>query len=76
MIVAVPAATPVTTPVELIVATDVLLLVQVPPEVASDNVVVEPVATDDAPVIAAITGKGLTVIVMVAALVPHAFERV
>jgi hypothetical protein len=43
--VAVPVATPVTTPVpEPTVATDVLLLLHVPPEVASLNVLVEPPA--------------------------------
>ena len=46
VIVAVPAATPVTIPDEVpTVAIDVLLLVHIPPAVASLNVVVEPTQT-------------------------------
>ena len=60
----VPADAPVTSPVALLtVATEVLLLLHVPPVVASVNVVVEPTHTADAPLIAA--GSGLTVIVVV-----------
>lgn len=48
-----PAATPVTTPVaEPTVASNVLLLVHTPPEVASDNVVDDPTQTLLAPLIA------------------------
>ena len=42
VIVAVPAATPVTTPEEFTVATAVLLDVQAPPETVEEKVVVEP----------------------------------
>lgn len=60
--VGVPVPTPVTIP-ELVpaVACEVLLLLHVPPEVPSLNVIVAPMHTADAPVIAA--GDGLTVIV-------------
>jgi len=55
-----PVATPVTTPdVELTVAHAVLLLVQVPPGVASLNPSVKPVHTVLDPVMFA--GSGLTV---------------
>ena len=55
-----PAETPVTTPVdEPTVASAVLLLLQVPPVVASLNVEELPAQTRPAPVIAA--GVGLTV---------------
>ncbi len=54
MIVALPAATPLTRPVvELTEATDALLLAHVPPIVASVNSVVLPVHNDDEPLIAA-----------------------
>ena len=60
MITAVPTETPVTTPVvEPTVATPVLLLVQMPPEVASVKVDVEPTQTEVNPDITA--GSGLTV---------------
>lgn len=50
--VVVPAETPLTTPVEEpIVATDVVLLVQWPPVVASAIVIVEPTQTSEGPVI-------------------------
>lgn len=55
-----PAPTPVTTPVdEPMVATEVLLLLQVPPGVTSARVMVEPAQTAEGPVIVA--GNGLTV---------------
>ena len=61
LIVEVPAATPVTMPEEEpMVATEVLLLVHVPPLVASVSVVVWPVHTLVVPAIAA--GVGFTVI--------------
>ena len=79
MIVVVPAVTPVTTPVEvLIVATAVLLDVQTPFAVVLDNVVVDPVHTAVVPVIDATTGNAVTV-TAVAALVdehPSAFVTV
>ena len=56
----VPAAMPVTSPVlRPIVAASVLLLVQSPPAVASDKVVVSPAHTVSVPVITA--GNGFTV---------------
>ncbi len=55
-----PAATPVTIPPVLTVATEVLLLLHVPPEVASESVMDDPSQTDAEPPIAA--GNGLTVI--------------
>ena len=55
-----PADTPVTTPVDgPTVASEVLLLLQVPPDVASVRVIVEPGHTAATPPIAA--GVGLTV---------------
>ena len=54
----VPAETPLTTPPDVIVATDVALLVQLPPAVASVNVIVEFSHTAAAPAIPA--GNGLT----------------
>ena len=57
--VTVPAETPVTTPPLVTVATDGLLLVQVPPEVG-DKVVVKPTQMEAAPVILT-TGKAFTV---------------
>ncbi len=59
--VAVPAATPVTTPEVDTVATAALLEDQVPPVVASPRVVVDPAQTEVVPVIAATTGRALTV---------------
>ena len=59
-----PAVTPVTTLVELlIVATALLLLVQVPPAVTSPSVVVKPIHTLAVPVMA--PGIGFTVMVFV-----------
>lgn len=65
VIVAVPAATPVTIPEVPTVAIDVLLLLQVPPVVASVRLAVEPIQyTDVVPPIGA--GSGLMVITLVA----------
>ena len=64
-----PKATPVTTPPLLTVAIAVLPLLQVPPGVASANVVVEPIHTDEAPVIAATTGAAFTEITLVTVVV-------
>ena len=65
MITVMPGETPVTIPVtEPIVATDVTLLLHVPPGVAQLKFVVEPTQVAPGPVIAA--GSGLTVIVVVA----------
>ena len=63
VIVAVPFATPVTIPVEPTVAIPVLLLLQVPPVVASVNAIVEPWQTDAGPVIAAAVGYTVRVCV-------------
>ena len=64
VIIAVPALTPDATPLkEPIVATAMLLLLHVPPIVASLSVVVLPTQTAVTPVIAA--GSGLTVIIVV-----------
>jgi hypothetical protein len=61
---AVPAATPITTPVpEPTVATPVLPLLQVPPLALLLNVVVLPMHTDAVPVIVA--GTGFTVMIVV-----------
>ena len=69
----VPPAIPVTTPVlEPIVATPPELLVQVPPPVASVNVVVSPTQTFVVPVIA--TGSGFTVTTIVEKHVPPLVE--
>ena len=68
----VPAVTPVTTPEELIVATEVLLLVHVPPPVASPSEVVRPWHTVNAPVIAA--GLGLIVTVTLPWVPQHPAE--
>ena len=63
MIVLVPEETPVATPVvEIIVATVVVPLDQVPPEVRSVSAVVNPAQTERAPLIAA--GNGFTVTTM------------
>ena len=63
VIVVLPAATPVTTPVDAsTVAVAVLLDVQTPPAVALVSAVVEPTHTPVVPLIAATVGSGLTVI--------------
>ena len=62
--VAVPADTPFTIPVVPIVATAVLLLLQVPPAVASVKGMVWPWHTPVGPAIA--TGDGFTAIITVA----------
>ena len=59
----VPAATPLTRPVPSpTVATEVLLLVHKPPDVASDNDVVNPAQTASVPLITA--GSGFTVTIV------------
>ena len=71
-----PAATPVTTPVDaLTVAVAVLDDVQTPPAVTSDKVVVAPSHTEVVPVIAATAGNALIVTVVVTELT-HPFELV
>jgi hypothetical protein len=72
IILGVPAATPVTIPdADPTVAWAVLLLLQVPPAVRSDKVVVKPIQTLVVPVITA--GIGLTVI---AEVIKHPVPRV
>ena len=66
----VPAATPVTTPVEATtVATPVALLLQVPPEVELLNAEVELTQTVVLPVMASRTGNGLTVMMITLLLI-------
>jgi hypothetical protein len=75
----VPALTPITRPELLFtVATEVALVLQVPPgvPVASDNCVVLPLQTVVVPVIVPATTAGFTVILAVAVEVPHAFVTV
>ena len=67
-----PALTPVTIPPEVIVATDVVPLVQVPPAVALVRVMLPPIATDVLPEIAATVGTVITATdVVVAVVVPQ-----
>ncbi len=68
VIVAVPADTPVTTPVVPTDATLVLLLLQVPPDVALDSVVVVPAQIEVVPVIA--VGDPMVIVVVVTQPVP------
>ena len=74
--VAVPAALPRTTPVELTEAIALLLLLQVPPDVASANVVVAPTQTVVVPVIGDTVAPVLTVTIAVAEAVPQALVTV
>lgn len=60
----VPDATPVTTPMLLIVATPGVPLDQVPPVVTLANGMVEPIQTLASPVMEETTGKALTVLVL------------
>lgn len=72
----VPVESPVTNP-EFTVATDVLLLLQVPPKEVSVNDVVAPTHTELAPPIAAgAVGTVFTVMVVVAAVEPQKLETV
>ena len=61
-----PPATPVTTPEELMVAIEVLLLIQPPPETESVKVVVAPLQTVEEPEMADTVGRGFTVTDLVA----------
>jgi hypothetical protein len=63
-ITAVPAETPQSVPVLPMVATDTLLLLQVPPDMASLSVVQRPAQTDGTPLMAAGAGKTISVVVM------------
>ena len=73
--VVVPAAIPVTTPDELMVATVLLLLLHVPPGVAIERVVVLPVQAVVMPVISAPT-TAFTVMMRVAVLLPQVLVTV
>ncbi len=66
VIVAVPAPVPVTTPDVPTVATGVLLLLHVPPDVASESVMADPVQTFPGPDMAAMEGRAFTVTTAVA----------
>ena len=68
--VAVPTATPVTSPDGLTKA-DTLPLHHMPPGEASVNGVDEPTQTEEAPLMVPATGSGLTVAMVVATAVPH-----
>jgi len=75
VIVAVPAPTPVTTPVLPMEAIDVLLLLHEPPAVLEEllNVTVAPAHTVEEPVMLPAATDGLTVTVAVARSVPQIF---
>jgi hypothetical protein len=59
--VTVPADTPVTMPEVLIVATLVLLLLQLPPDTVDVSVIVRVAQTDDGPEMVPALGNGITV---------------
>jgi hypothetical protein len=72
VIVALPAATPFTTPVALLtVATDVLLLLQVPPLTVSASVIAALTQTLVRPVIVPVAGAEPTEMILNALAVPH-----
>lgn len=64
--VAVPGATPVTTPVVPTVAIPVAVLDQLPPVAVTLSVMVLPTQTDEGPVIGLTAGAGFTVTTFVA----------
>ena len=66
-----PCATPVTTPVVLTVATDALLELHTPPEVASTRVIEEPTQVSVGPVMVPAEGAGATVIACVSIEAPQ-----
>ncbi len=66
-----PAVMPATLPPVLTVATAILLLLQVPPEVASARRVAEPAHILSVPVMDPADGSGLTVTVAVSVVVPQ-----
>ena len=65
-----PALTPKTVPA-LTVATDILPLLQVPPDTLEDKVIEVPAQTLSTPVIAPANGSGLIVIGYKTVVVPH-----
>ena len=66
-----PPATPVTTPVPLTDATRLLAVDQVPPGMASVNVVSAPWHSDDAPLMLPALGSGFMVTEVPVAAVPQ-----
>ncbi len=67
-----PGAIPVTAPVlASTIATDVVLLLQLPPEILLLKFIVDPTHTADAPLIVPAFGTGLTVIVAEAVADPQ-----
>lgn len=69
-----PAATPVTLPVTgSTVATAVVLLVQLPPETLLLNIILDPIHTDEAPLMVPALATGLTVMVAEAVAEPQIF---
>ena len=68
---ALPVATPVTTPELLTVATEVLLLLHVPPLTLSVNEVILPTDTVEVPVIVPADGAAFTITEAVALAVPQ-----
>lgn len=76
-IVAVPAAIPMISPMDVPeVATNGLLLLHTPPGVASVSVVVAPTHSPAAPLMGAIAGSGFTVSVRVIKAVPQLLETI
>jgi hypothetical protein len=69
--VAVPGAMPVTMPVADTLATEVAVLLQLPPVVVSVRVTGLPVQTAEVPVIMPAYGRGLIVIVCIAVSAPQ-----
>ena len=66
-----PAATPLTTPAEVTVASEGVALVQVPPVTDSVNEVVAPIHNTLAPEMLPALASGLTVTAIVARAVPQ-----
>jgi hypothetical protein len=69
--VVVPTLTPITVPVLPTVATDIEAELHTPPGVPSVRVMVDPVATVEAPDIVPAVGTSFTVIICVATAVPQ-----
>lgn len=71
VIVVVPVSMPVTTPAEVIVATEVLLLLQLPPDTVAPSVVVVPTHAVVTPVMLPASVDGKTVKESVTTVIPH-----
>ena len=71
VIITAPAAIPVTTPSLLMVATDAVPLIQLPPVPVELSVIVVPVHKADAPLMVPATGSGLTDTALVAVAAPQ-----